>query len=597
MFILGFVVLGVISVQVWEYSNSVGFCSNACHNVHPEEPAAFQDSYHARVKCTECHMGRVGTLHSVALKVSHFRHLPEVLTGNYGRPTASETLRPPNESCERCHWPPAFHGDTVREIRHYLPDEANTAKRTILILKTGGGERERGLGFGIHWHITNKVEFIATDEHKQEVRWVRSTLPDGRTVEYSDVTNPMSPEEFVEAEVKVMDCVDCHNRVGHPFPYPERAADNAIADGRLSRDLPFAKKEMTDLLSDDYPDQETALAAIETVRERYETTYPQVAAAYPDEIDQAAETAQDLVKRLVFERPGVTWQSFPDNGQHKEFAGCFRCHDGNHLSPEGESIRLHCNICHSIPVTVGEGDRPPQMPVVSVEEPASHLAANFMADHRFQADESCVKCHGEVAFGNDDTSFCANSACHGQAWPEVELDAAFVHPITLEGKHAEVWCHDCHVGVTKPVYECANCHQPPAQPHFGQRCEDCHTPAGFELATLDSFQHPVPLEGEHAALDCMACHAADPGPTFECTACHRPPENHFEQSCDDCHTPEGWGASAASILGQLPQIPHALVGLDQCLLCHDPDGVSVPAPADHKAFSNEQCTLCHQSAP
>jgi hypothetical protein len=596
-FILGFIVLGVIGIQTWEYSNSVAFCSNTCHDVHPEEPAAFQDSFHARVKCTECHMGRVSTLYSIVLKVSHFRHLPEVLSDRYDRPLRSETMRPANESCERCHWPPAFHGDTVREIRHFLPDENNTEKRTYLILKTGGGERDRGLGYGIHWHIQNRVEYIATDEQKQEIRWVRSTLPDGRTVEYNDVTNPMSAAEFAEAEVKVMDCVDCHNRVGHPFPYPERATDDALADGRLSRDLPFARKEMADLLSASYPDQEAALEAVDTVRARYEATYPEVAANQAAEIERAAETAQELFKRLVFEEPGVTWQSFPDNGRHKEFAGCFRCHDGKHLSPEGESIRLHCNICHSIPVTVGEEDRPPQMPLVSVQEPVSHLAANFMADHRFQADDSCVTCHGELAFGSDDSSFCANSACHGQAWPAVELDAAFPHPISLEGKHAEVWCHDCHAGVKKPVYECANCHQPPAQPHFGEDCEDCHTLAGFELATLDNFQHPVPLEGEHAVLDCMACHAADLGPTFECAACHRPPENHPEAACDTCHTPEGWGASAASIVARSPQIPHALVGLDQCLLCHDPAGRAVPAPTDHKAFTSEQCTLCHQVAP
>ncbi len=721
-FIVGFVVLGIISIQVWEYSNSVAFCTGVCHNVHPEEPEAFHDSFHARVKCTECHMGRMGTLPSLVLKAGHFRHLPEVLTGRYDRPTKSESMRPANESCEQCHWPPAFHGDTVLEVPHFRPDEENTEERTYLILKTGAGEREQGLGFGIHWHITNPVEYIATDEEKQDIRWIRTTLPDGQTVEYNDVTNPLTLEEIAEAEVKVVDCVDCHNRVGHPFPYPERATDDAIAEGRLSRDLPFARREMVDLLSADYADQEEALAAVEAVRERYITEYPEVAAKYPEEIEQAAETGRELIKRVVFEEPGITWESFPDGGQHKEFAGCFRCHDGNHVNEEGESIRLHCNICHSIPMTVGEGDRVPQMPVVSVEEPAFHLEANFMADHRFQADDSCVECHGEVAFGSDDSSFCANSACHGQAWPEVELDAAFEHPIELVGKHAETWCHDCHEGVEKPEYECANCHEPPSEPHFGVRCEDCHTPLGFERAdmgdfrhpillegnhaTLDclachsggfeltyecaacheppsephfgeqcedchtpegfgqtdtsGFQHPVALEGKHATLDCMACHSEGFDLTYECAACHKPPsephfgeqcedchtpegfeqvqaeavdhpvalvgnhagldcmachsegfdltyeckachepptEPHFGATCEDCHTPEGFVESATSILGPAPEVPHALEGLEDCMLCHDPVGESVPAPADHSDFVSDQCTLCHQVAP
>jgi hypothetical protein len=659
-FVLGFILLGVIAIQVWEYSNSVAFCTNACHDVHPEEPSAYQDSYHARVKCTECHMGRVGTIQAILLKSSHFQHLPQTIFGQYEHPLEAETLRPANESCERCHWPPAFHGDTVREIRHFEPDEKNTEKHIYLILKTGAGERERGLGYGIHWHITNPVEYIATDKLKQDIRWVRTVLPDGRTVEYNDVINPLSAEQIARAEKRLMDCVDCHNRMGHPFPSPEDLANQVLADGRLSRDLPFAKKEMVDLLAARPASREEALAAVGEVKARYKVEHPDVAVTMAEEIEEADQLAQELLKRLVFEEPGVTWRSFPDNNRHKEFAGCFRCHDGKHLSPEGESIRLHCNICHSIPVTTDAEDRPPDMPVATIQEPASHLETNFMADHRFQANSICVDCHGEVAFGSDDSSFCANSACHGQAWPMVKLDAAFPHPIALEGKHAEVWCHNCHNGVRKPEYQCSNCHEPAMQPHFGEACEDCHTPAGFELAELADFEHPVPLEDAHTDVACSACHTAGqslayqcanchqpPGeshfgpdceechtptsfedatlppelhpvplvgahqratcdvchaegkrvPEYVCSNCHRPPDNHLEGTCDTCHTPEGWVESAASLVAEVPQISHTLDGREDCLICHDPAGQIKPAPTNHENFINEQCTLCHKLAP
>ena len=109
----------------------------------PKRSAPYQDSFHANVKCTECHMGRTGTIRSILLKASHFRHLPEVIFDSYDRPLESETMRPANESCELCHWPPAFHGDTVREITRFQPDEENTQERTYLILKTGAGTRER----------------------------------------------------------------------------------------------------------------------------------------------------------------------------------------------------------------------------------------------------------------------------------------------------------------------------------------------------------------------------------------------------------------------------------------------------------------------
>lgn len=660
VFVLGFIVLAVAGIQLWEWSNSVTFCTNVCHDVHPEEPSAYEDSYHARVKCTECHMGRVGTIRAMVLKASHFQHLPATIFRQYEHPERAETLRPANESCELCHWPPAFHGDTVREIQRFLPDESNTEKRIYLILKTGSGERGGGLGYGIHWHITNPVEYIATDDDKQDVLWVRSILPNGQTVEYNDVTNPLSAEEIARSEKRIMDCVDCHNRIGHPFPSPENLADRTLADGQLSQDLPFAKKEMLGLLAASHASREEALTVVGEVKARYKAEHPGVAATMADEIEQADQLAQELLTQLVFEEPGVTWQSFPNNGGHKEFAGCFRCHDGKHLSPEGESIRLHCNICHSIPLTVGAGDRPPEMPVATVQEPDSHLETNFIADHRFQANDDCVACHGEVAFGSDDSSFCANSACHGQAWPLVELDAAFPHPIALEGKHAEVWCHDCHVGVQKPSYQCATCHEPAMQPHFGEVCEDCHTTAGWEQADLGDFQHPVALEGNHADLDCSSCHTAGetlaykcsnchlppsephfgPGcetchtpegfegailppelhpvplvgahqratcdvchaegqrvPEYVCSNCHRPPANHLEQACDTCHTPEGWVESVASLVAKFPQIPHDLEGQDDCLLCHDPAGQIKPAPADHEGRVNDQCGLCHKATP
>ncbi|MFC2029507.1 hypothetical protein ACFLWA_02120 [Chloroflexota bacterium] len=659
-FVLGFIIFGVVAIQVWEYSNSVAFCADACHDVHPEEIHAFEDSFHANVKCTECHMGRVGTLSSIVQKAGHFQHLPEVVFDQYGRPLESETMRPANESCEKCHWPAAFHGDTVREVRRFLPDEENTEQRTYLLLKTGAANREASEGYGIHWHITNPVEYIATDEHKQDIRWIRTTLPDGRTVEYNDAVDPLTAEEITQAEPVTMDCVDCHNRMGHPFPSPGDLIHDALGDGRLSADLPYVKAFMLSLLDADYATQEEALAAVESMKERYLASFPKAAAAHPEKLDQAQQVVEELVTQLYFKVPGVTWQSFPDNNRHTDFAGCFRCHDGNHLTDDGESIRLHCNICHSVPATVGAGDRPPSLPISSIQEPASHLASNFMADHRFQANEECEACHGEIQFGADDSSFCANSACHDRAWPMAELDAAFEHPIDLEGTHSEVWCHECHSGVRKPEFECANCHKPPSEPHFGPVCEDCHTPDGFEGADWGDFEHPMPLEGTHATLECQDCHVAGAelspncgachtppnvdhfGPACEdchtpagfqgarlpaeahpvplegahqaaacdgchtadqekpptvCSECHEPPAGHLTGECEMCHSPEGFARSASFLVQLAPQIPHELTGREDCLLCHDPAGQIRPAPSNHVDHSNEQCSLCHKATP
>ena len=224
--------LAVGGISAWEYSNSDAFCTNACHAVHPEEPESHRVSAHARVHCVECHIGRLGTLHKIVLKSEHLHELTGMLTG-YERPLRSTTLRPARESCELCHWPAVFHDDKVRDIHHYAEDEKSTETTTRLIVHTGGGsstwsDASKGRGKGIHWHVENPIYFIATDPQRQHIPWVQVTRPDGSKVTYTDATSPLTAEEIAKAPKRLMDCVDCHNEVGHPFPNPEELVDDAI---------------------------------------------------------------------------------------------------------------------------------------------------------------------------------------------------------------------------------------------------------------------------------------------------------------------------------------------------------------------------------
>lgn len=195
--------------------------------------------------------------------------------------------------------------------------------------------------------------------------------------------------------------------------------------------------------------------------------------------------------------------------------------------------------------------------------------------------EDCIVCH----IGPHDVDLTLNcSYCHTstETWSEYHI---VEHLVELVGKHAEAWCFRCH--------------EPTTVPHFGEVCEDCHTPARFKDATLPPELHPMPLVGAHQRATCAACHAEGTQMAkYICTNCHRPPKNHLEEACDICHTPEeGWSESVASLVAQSPQIPHTLDGRDDCLICHDPAGQVKPAPANHEDFINEQCTLCHKLTP
>ena len=44
----------------------------------------------------------------------------------------------------------------------------------------------------------------------------------------------------------------------------------------------------------------------------------------------------------------VDWRTHPNNIGHLYFPGCFRCHDGNHVSAEGKVIPKECDTCHTV---------------------------------------------------------------------------------------------------------------------------------------------------------------------------------------------------------------------------------------------------------
>ena len=90
-------------------------------------------------------------------------------TGRFTYPIYADSMLPASDACEKCHWPEKFAQDRSDVIKHYGSDEKNTLITTFLLLKVGGGTQRQGQGYGIHWHIENKVEFIATDELKQNI--------------------------------------------------------------------------------------------------------------------------------------------------------------------------------------------------------------------------------------------------------------------------------------------------------------------------------------------------------------------------------------------------------------------------------------------
>src|SRR5439155_2271245 len=132
---------------------------------------AYQDGPHSKVSCVQCHIGP-GAAGFARSKVSGLRQVAGVAFNTYSRPIASpvRTMRPAREVCEQCHWPEKFHGDKIVKVAEYADDEKNTESVTTLQVHVGGGSERLWIATGIHWHmnVSNEVEYITTDEKRQE---------------------------------------------------------------------------------------------------------------------------------------------------------------------------------------------------------------------------------------------------------------------------------------------------------------------------------------------------------------------------------------------------------------------------------------------
>jgi c(7)-type cytochrome triheme protein len=233
----------------------------------------------------------------------------------------------------------------------------------------------------------------------------------------------------------------------------------------------------------------------------------------------------------------VSWQAYPDNIGHKEFPGCFRCHDGMHVNAEGKVIERQCDTCHE---------------------------------------------------------FLERRA--GGAFVRSEATAAFAHPWKLAGKHAEVLCDTCHTGGPMKPATCRGCHgiSDAGVPMAGMECKECHLKEQqvkplASCATCHPAVAGLHRKQAHKDAGCVACHAPH-GWKMEgrdrCLTCHGDKAQHNPgPACAECHD-----FKAAAAVGK----PAASAGPPAITFPADPNspGTVTFEHAKHLAKA-AKCADCH----
>ncbi len=388
---LVFVLATVGGFKGYHSTESVEFCGQLCHEAMNPEFVRYKESTHARVACVECHIGS-GAEWFVKSKISGARQIVAVQLDTFARPipTPVHDLRPARDTCEECHWRRKFTGYKELRRSYFLSDEENTLHQLRMLIKIGGEKTTFLKGSGIHYHmlIASKVEYIAKDERRQQIGWVRTSRADGSFAEFNSEDYPVTEEEKATLEVREMDCMDCHNRPAHQFPTATASVNTSMESGAISRYLPYIKREAVLALDTVYETPEEASTGIaNTLRRFYRTEYPEVFATREGEVTSAIQEVQRIADTTIFPAMKARWSAYPDNIGHLDSPGCFRCHNDTMVDTNGDAMSSDCAICHLV---LAQGEATDQVSV-NIEEglPFIHPEDGY----EFDEFTLCVDCH------------------------------------------------------------------------------------------------------------------------------------------------------------------------------------------------------------
>ncbi len=485
------ILLAFAGYNAYLFTDSTTFCGRLCHQVMKPEYTAYSNGPHARVVCVDCHVGR-GVPWYVKSKISGVPQVFATVFHTYSRPipVPVKNLRPARVICEECHWPQKFYGAQLMQNPHFRYDEKNSAEQISLLLRTGGGTPNLGEKAGIHWHmiINKQVYFKAIDAQQQKIPWIRVVRSDGSVTVYKDSRVKETAAEVEKPPVRLMDCMDCHNRPSHVFLPPETAVDQAMEGGNISPDLPWIKLLAVDALTRDYRNEKNVGRVLrESLEQYYAKKYPDLRnrAAL---VGQAADTVANIYDQNVFPSMNVNWITYPNNIGHRNWPGCFRCHDDFHQDASGKTLTKSCSVCHTEP------RRGPLLPLGSVTALTSQ-----------------------------------------EPW----------HPWPLEGAHGRILCNVCHRAGYRPPVNCISCHKlPESAPMMSQPCDICHVKQGevkplTKCASCHKALGGLHKAGTHSATECTACHSPHAWTATKretCLSCHEDKkEHHAPGFCGQCH--------------------------------------------------------------
>lgn len=400
----GFVILSLLyafaGYTTYEYTESDTFCGILCHSggqsIHRAENLSYSFSPHANVGCSTCHVGS-GVKYFMIYKLRGMKQLLHLLTDRVPKPipTPVADLRPAQDVCESCHGPKYQFYERLEARKYFLSDTGNTQWALDLLLRMGTAGLKTDRPPKMHWHSSTTEEIIydASDPKREVIPWIYVKRLDGKIRTYRAMATAAGTPDPKENVQRRMDCVDCHNRAGHFFHHPSDILNILLSTGLVDPSLPDIKSTAVKALEGNYRTFDEGKEAIrKAIMDFYRTTRPSIAEEQKAAIDRAIAALQRSYERNYDPLMKISWKNFPSNQGHRHAPGCFRCHDGNHVSEDGTILSKDCNLCHVLLEHQISGQKEDKSAVIHqlkyphpVDIGNSYLTMN------------CSDCHGAIA--------------------------------------------------------------------------------------------------------------------------------------------------------------------------------------------------------
>lgn len=548
-----------MGIEVYEYTESPEFCSEACHSMEPYTDTYLNPGNNTILKthrdndviCADCH-NKPGILGAAQTRIDGLGMVVAELTNDYDPEEFKAEM--PNEMCAKdgCHDSVDWVIQTVDdEIYHPYTNNGKKSPETSELCTNCHNPRLGGTGLS-KGSCTLCHDLTTAELKAHESRTCGKTTCHGEVREGGH--QPTRPKEDA--------CLNCHNRK-HPedAKVPYSVVDNYEREN-IKINLEINNDFCSDCHSTEFDSfQKYSTGSCTDCHSEHKVTT--AIHSYPD-----PDTTECVNCHVEIEsQHNPTEISFRDLISTLENDFCSQCHSAVPGTKQVQHYTFEDGKCINCHLNHKELDPPHIKPTVKFED-CTNCHTEIYSDHKPEVVSYQAFPSSEIPI-----EFC--SSCHNT---EYTTYTTYSTPETLENYGVCTDCHNEHKTINYPHI--------PDSPY--DDCSECHT-------TYDNLTIHNPTDIFYSSFSntienefCSNCHSAQ----YETYTKYSTPEtSEFYGGCTDCHTEHKTVTPPHKTDAPYENCIDCHTNYDDATTTHNPTGIFYSGFQD--TIENEFCSNCH----